>query len=144
MPSKPDSMRGKDAVWVPVAVEVIANADGTFGKELTSDSPYLKPDHDLDFSKLEKSAIVAFSLDSASGYKFPSADACIKFKKAAGNPSSKPDKDIFKYIAVSEDGLLLVVVDDNPRNSGKWSYTLFVTQGGGAPISIDPTIINTT
>jgi hypothetical protein len=143
MQSKPNLMRRKDAVWVPVAVKVIANADGTFGKELTSTSPYLKANSDLDFSNLDMSAIVAFSLDSASGYTFPSTDECIEIEKAAGNPSSKPVKDIFKYIAVSDDGLLLVVVDDNPSKSGKWRYTLFVKQAGGALVCIDPTIINT-
>ena len=143
MQSKPNLMRRKDAVWVPVAVKVIANPDGTFGKQLTSTSPYLNANKDLDFSKLEMSAIVAFSIDAACGYTFPSTDECIEIEKAAGNPSSKPSKDIFKYIAVSDDGLLLVVVDDNPRKSGKWRYTLFVKQAGGALVSIDPTIINT-
>ena len=144
MQSKPDPMRRKDAVWVPVAVTVIANADGTFGKQLESASPYFNDDnYDLDFSSLDMSAIVAFSLDAASGYTFPSAGECIDIEKADGNSTSKPGKDVFKYIAVSDDGLLLVVVDDNPRNSGKWRYTLFVKQADGTTVSIDPTIINT-
>jgi hypothetical protein len=134
--------RRKDAVWVPVEVTVIPKADGTFGKQLTSTSRFFMPNYDLDFSSLDMSAIVAFSLDSASGYTFPSADECIKIEKAAGNTSPKPGKDVFKYIAVSDDGLLLVVVDDNPHNSGKWSYTLFVKQADGTTISIDPTITN--
>ena len=142
MQNKPDPMRRKDAVWVPVAVKVIANADGTFGKQLTSPSPYLLANSDLDFSGLDMSAIVAFSLDRTSGYTFPSTDECIEIEKAAGNPSSKPEKDIFTYIAVSDDGLLLVVVDDNPSKSGKWRYSLFVKKAGGAPVSIDPMIIN--
>ena len=144
MQSKPNLVRRKDAVWVPVAVTVIAKADGTFGKQLTSDSDYFNDDnYDLDFSGLDMSAIVAFSLDSASGYTFPSADECIEIRKAPGNPTSKPGKDVFKYVAVSDDGLLLVVVDDNPENSGKWRYTLFVSQADGTTVSIDPTITNT-
>lgn len=142
MNSKPGPMRRKDAVWVPVAVTVIANADGTFGKQLKSTSGYFNDaTYDLDFSRLEGSAIVAFSLDGAGGYKFPAADECIEFEKADGNPTSKPGKDVFKYIAVSDDGLLLVVVDDNPDSSGKWRYTLFV-KADGTTVSIDPTIIN--
>ena len=143
MQSRTDLMRGLNAVWVPVAVKVIAKPDGTFGKQLTSKSPYLNADYDLDFSNLDMSAIVAFSLDAASGYTFPSTGECIEIRKAIGNPSSKPVKDVFKYIAVSDDGLLLVVVDDNPSGSGKWRYTLFVKQADGALVSIDPTIINT-
>lgn len=143
MQDKPDLMRRKDAVWVPVAVAVIDNPDGTFGKQLTSPSSHLKPNSDLDFSSLDMSAIVAFSLDRASGYTFPSADECIEIRKAPGNTSPKPGKDVFKYIAVSDDGLLLVVVDDNPSKSGTWQYTLFVKQPDGVVVSIDPTIINT-
>ncbi len=141
MRSKPNLMRRKDAVWVPVSVTVIANADGTFSKKLESESDYFNDEnYDLDFSDLNMSAIVAFSLDGASGYTFPSADECIDIEKADGNSTSKPGKDVFKYIAVSDDGLLLVVVDDNPDSSGKWRYTLFVKQGDGPPVSIDPTI----
>jgi hypothetical protein len=144
MQSKPNPTRRKNAVWVPVAVTVIANADGTLGKKLESESSYFnKATYDLDFSGLDMSAIVAFSLHGGGGYTFPSADECIEIRKAAGNTSSKPGKDVFKYIAVSDDGLLLVVVDDNPEESGKWRYTLFVRQADGSTVSIDPTIINT-
>jgi len=143
MQSRTDLMRGLNAVWVPVAVKVIAKPDGTFGKQLTSQSTYLDANGDLNFSSLKLSAIVAFSLDGASGYTFPSTDACIKISKALGNPTQKKAKHIFKYITVSNDGLLLVVVDDNPKRSGKWRYTLFVKQADGALVSIDPTIINT-
>ena len=143
MQDKANLTRRKDAVWVPVAVTVITDTDGTLGKKLESKSKYFnEATYDLDFSKLEMSAIVAFSLDGASGYTFPSADECIEIKKADGNSTSKPGKDVFKYIAVSDDGLLLVVVDDNPSNSGKWSYTLFVKQADGTTVSIDPTISN--
>lgn len=140
MQSRTDLMRGLNAVWVPVAVEVIAKPDGTFDKQLTSS--YLDANNDLDFSNLKVSAIVAFSLDGASGYTFPSTDECIEIVKAAGNPSKKKAKHIFKYITVSNDGLLLVVVDHNPRRSGKWRYTLFVKQADGALVCIDPTITN--
>jgi hypothetical protein len=143
MQGKTDLMRRKDAIWVPVSVKVIANEDGTFGKQLTSESPYLDANKDLDFSKLKMSAIVAFSLDPARGYTFPTTGECIEIRKAVGNPTLKQAKHVFKYVAVSDDGLLLVVVDDNPGRSGKWRYTLFVKQAGGALFSIDPTIINT-
>lgn len=142
MSIEPGDKRNKDTAWISVTVNVASNDQGVLSKTLSSTSGYLQANGDLDFRSLQMPVIIAFTLGGTSGMTFPDADACIELVKDGGNDSQKTGRDIFKYVAVSDDRLLLVVVDDNPGNSGKWRYTLYAKNAGGAPVAIDPMIIN--
>lgn len=142
MMGKPADKHRKDTIWVPVTVALQPKVGGGYSKTMRGPA-HVSANGDLDFGKLKMPVLVAFSLQAPAGVRFPSGPAgCIEIEKDAGNSSGQSGKDIFKYVAVSDDGLQLVLLDVNPRHSGKWKYTLFVEVDDSAPVAIDPMIIN--
>ena len=136
------AQRDRNAVLVDVDVAVVHGPGGP-QKQLSSMSPYFRPGGDLDFSGEPLSAIVLFTIESADGHRvrFPH-DGAIALAKAPGNGTPHAEPHVFKYVAVSDDGATLVLVDDNTQNSGRWEYTLYVQVDGGPPVPMDPVIIN--
>jgi len=140
--ARDQQQRDRDAVVVDVDVAVTEGPNGP-EKRLTCTSKYFSDNGDLDFHDVEKSAIVLFTIESADGHRvrFP-GDGAIALKKAHGNSTPHTDREVFKYVGVSDDGATLILVDDNTRDSGRWEYTLYVQVDGGPPVAMDPVIIN--
>ncbi len=130
--------RSKDAILVEVTV-IVWRDGSALEKRMMSPYEGFSGNGDLDFSDRNTPAIIVFRLNAPEGIHFP--DACIRFTKANGNPTSQNSKNIFDSIAVSDDRTTLVVSDRNPPGSKAWDYTLFV-EDDGQTIEIDPRIVN--
>lgn len=125
---------------IQVSLELLPR-DGQWAVEFSSSSKLFDPrsgDFDL---RSAGEAVICVSLVGSPGCRFPSSsDACVGFSKKScpGTPDEK-DHDVFRDIAVSDDGRGLVFY--NANRGGKYWYSLFVERGEEL-IVIDPKIIN--
>lgn len=128
-----------DIILVMVTLK-LTSANGTWTPEFKSASRHLtNPAGDFNFQKTQRATVV-ITVENSGIVFLPNADDCIGFDKKKCPTAVEKDKEVFKDIAVSEDGKSLSFLNLNKKQD--FYYALFLRDAAGGLIPLDPRIIN--